>query len=207
MSWVTGPPTTFPSITPGLTRTFRPDAQRSVSPATSDRSLTPPARRQRRSPSSHGGRSGFRAGKLVSAADGGEVAGRSSMNKPLPVFMMTNKVQVLVDGVCTVALVDTGAIVSVTSSAFKDSLGRKVMFKWDQAISFRGVGGETLRPLGVCTANVCTGGRTFKAEFAILARSTHDVILGIDFLWECGATADCAMGELSMSSLLFSALA
>lgn len=119
--------------------------------------------------------------------------------------MVTNKVEVFIDGVSTVALVDTGATVSVMSSAFKDSLGRKVMFKWDKNISFRGVGGEPLCPLGVCTVDVWLGGRTFKAEFVILPKSTHDVILGIDFLRDCGATVDCATGEIFVSSLLFSA--
>lgn len=77
----------------------------------------------------------------------------------------------------------------------------------DKEILFRGVGGETLRPLGVCTVGVSIGGQTFKAEFAILARSNNDVILGIDFLRDCGATVDCATSELSVRSLLFSALA
>lgn len=117
--------------------------------------------------------------------------------------MDKNKVQVSVDGVSTMALVDTGATVSVMSYAFKERLGRKVMFSWDQPLSFRGVGGEWLRPMGVCSVNVSVAGKTFTVEFAVLPSSTHDVILGMDFLRDCGATVDCGAGELSVSSLLF----
>lgn len=120
--------------------------------------------------------------------------------------MVKNKIEVLIDGVPTMALVDTGATVSVMSKAFKDSLGTKVMFSWDRSATFRGVGGEPLWPLGTCTVDVSLGGKSFKAEFAVLQKSTHEVILGIDFLQEYGAKLDCATGELCVSSVLYSAL-
>lgn len=95
--------------------------------------------------------------------------------------MFKNKVFVLIDGVSSMALVDTGATVSVMSLAFKSLLGRKVMFRWDRADTFRGVSGELLYPVGVCNVDVTLGGQIFNAEFAVLPHSTHDVILGLDF--------------------------
>lgn len=120
--------------------------------------------------------------------------------------MDKNKVEVFIDGVQTMALVDTGATVSIMSRAFKERIGHKVMFCWDRGAIFRGVGGEPLCPIGICTVDVSLAGKIFQAEFAVLSRSTHNVILGIDFLRECGALVDCATGELSISSLLHSAL-
>lgn len=118
---------------------------------------------------------------------------------PPPVFMLKNKVKVLVDGVSTLALVDTGAVVSVMSLAFQRLLGRKVVFQWNQVATFCGVSGDSLRPVGFCTAQVSLGGRVFTTEFTILPRSSHDVILGIDFLQMCGATVDCRTGEMFVS--------
>lgn len=112
--------------------------------------------------------------------------------------MLKNKVNVLIDGVSTMALVDTGATVSVMSVVFKNLLGRKVMFHWDHSTSFRGVSGDSLYPVGVCNVDVSLGGQTFNTEFTVLPRSTHDVILGIDFLKLCGANVDCRTGELSI---------
>lgn len=156
------------------------------------------------------------AGKLAGAANGGEAAAQSLRNMPLtgqsqselpsPVCMLRNTVEVLVDGTRTMALIDTGATVFVISFAFKSRLGRKVMFKWDQMVTFRGVGGESLCPLGVCSVNVSFGGHTFRAEFAVLPRSTHDVILGLDFLKQCGATVDCRNGEIYVDGTALSAL-
>lgn len=61
--------------------------------------------------------------------------------------MLKNKVEIVVDNVRTMALVDTGATVSVMSVDFKNRLGRKVMFTWDKVVTFRGVGGEWLHSL------------------------------------------------------------
>lgn len=112
--------------------------------------------------------------------------------------MLKNKVHVLVDDIPTMALVDTGATISVMSLNFKALLGQKVMFSWNNISTFRSVSGDTLCPIGVCTADVCLCGKVFTTEFAVIPRSTHDVILGIDFLQECGATVDCRSGELSV---------
>ena len=120
--------------------------------------------------------------------------------------MLKNKLEVFIDNNRTMALVDTGATVSIMSLAFKNSLGRKVMFGWDQAVVFRGVGGDSLVPLGACSASVVIGGQVFRTEFAVLSRSTHDVILGIDFLQQCGATLDCRTGGITLNSTLMAAL-
>lgn len=120
--------------------------------------------------------------------------------------MLKNKVNVLIDGIPTMALVDTGATVSVMSLAFKNRLGHKVMFSWTDAITFRGVGGEWLHPLGVCAVSVLLAGKVFASEFLVLPRCSHDVILGIDFLEQCGASVDCGSGEISLNQLFIPAL-
>lgn len=126
---------------------------------------------------------------------------------PPPVTMFRNKISVVIDGLCATALVDTGATISVMSNFFKDRIGRKVMFPWHESTRFRGVGGEILHPLGICTVNVLLAERVFPTEFLVLQRCTHDVILGIDFLQECGAFVDCGTGELSVSGEIVPALA
>lgn len=120
--------------------------------------------------------------------------------------MLKNKVNVLIDGVTTMALVDTGASVSIMSVLFKGLLGRKVMFRWDRGTSFRGVSGDSLYPVGVCNVDVSLGGRVFNTELIVLPRSTHDVILGIDFLQLCGANVDCQTGELIVNGNVSSVL-
>lgn len=130
----------------------------------------------------------------------GEAARYQTLSTDIPpsVFMLKNKVHVLVDGVPTMALVDTGATISVMSVNFKNLLGLKVMFCISRGATFRGVSGDALSPVGVCTVDVSLCGKVFPTEFAVIARSTHDVILGIDFLRECGATVDCRSGHLSV---------
>lgn len=124
-----------------------------------------------------------------------------STEMPPAVAMIKNKVHVLVDGVSAMALVDTGATVSVMSLGFKGLLGRKVVFQWDQAATFCGVSGESLRPVCVCTAEVSLAGGVFATEFVVIPRSTHEVILGIDFLRQCGATVDCRTGKFSSMAM------
>uniref|UniRef100_L7LVQ9 RNA-directed DNA polymerase n=1 Tax=Rhipicephalus pulchellus TaxID=72859 RepID=L7LVQ9_RHIPC len=114
--------------------------------------------------------------------------------------MLKNKVSVWIDSVLTMALVDTGATISVMSFAFKRLLGRKVLFCWDRTDTFRGVSGELLHPVGVCSVEVSLGGHVFNAEFAVLPHATHDVILGLDFLKLCGANVDCRTGEITVDS-------
>lgn len=101
--------------------------------------------------------------------------------------MLKNKVHVLVDGVPTMALVDTGTTISVMSVNFKNLLG--LMLCISHGATLRGVRWEFA--LWTCS-------KVFPTEFAVIARSTHDIILGIDFLRECGATVDCRSGHLSV---------
>lgn len=68
------------------------------------------------------------------------------------------------------------------------------MFYWDKPTTFQAVSGASLCPVGVCTVSVCVTGTAFRAKFAVLAHSMHDVIVGIDFFQECRATVDCGAG-------------
>lgn len=94
----------------------------------------------------------------------------------------------------------------VMSLSFKNRLGHKVMFSWDRTVTFRGVGGEWLHPLGVCAVSVTLAGKVFVSEFLVLSRCSHDVILGIDFLQHCGASVHCGSSEICVNKVLLPAL-
>lgn len=119
--------------------------------------------------------------------------------------ILKNKVCVFVDDVPALALVDTGATISAISASFKDLLRRKVVFQWDEMSKFCGVSGDPLQPIGLCNADVSLGGHV-TTQFAIIVRSTHDVILGMNFLWECGATVNCCIGQVFISGRELSGL-
>lgn len=125
---------------------------------------------------------------------------------PLPFVLLKNKLDIFIDGIRTEALVDTGASVSVISLAFKNRLGRKVMFICDRHPQLRGVDGNILRPIGVCSASVLLGKDNIAAEFTVLKHCSHEVILGLDFLRDCGASIDCARGEVSIHPNVMSIL-
>lgn len=74
-------------------------------------------------------------------------------------------------------------------------------------MTFRDVSGECLVALGVCVANVLFGGEYLITEFLILPQCTTDVILGIDFLQDCGAFVNCGTGKITLNSALLSTLA
>lgn len=82
--------------------------------------------------------------------------------------MLKNRVHVLVDTVPTMALVDTGATISVMSVNFKNLLGPKVMFCLSPGVTFRGVSGDALCPVGFCTVDVSLCGKVFCTEFAVI---------------------------------------
>lgn len=63
-----------------------------------------------------------------------------------------------------------------------------------------------LVPLGSCVASVLLG-EVFKTEFLVLQCCTHEVILEIDFLQDCEASVNCSTGEITVNSMLLSALA
>lgn len=105
------------------------------------------------------------AGKLGGTTNIGEVASHRQLHVTMPplVIMCHNKICVSVGNVTTLALVDMGASASIISMDFKTQLGRKVMFQWDNASTFRAVSGELLRPLGVCISNGSLSDNVYQA--------------------------------------------
>lgn len=53
----------------------------------------------------------------------------------------------------------------------------------------------------MCAVNVYFSDKLYKAEFAVLAQSAHNVILGLDFLQQRSATLDYGTGELFLPPL------
>lgn len=52
------------------------------------------------------------------------------------------------------------------------------------------------------TVTVTLDANLFEAEFVVLVNSAYDVILGISFLEECGASMDCSACEVLLSNFV-----
>lgn len=89
------------------------------------------------------------------------------------------------------ALIDTGAQVSVMSAQLRSRL-RKVLTPATSCV--RVADGGTAAIAGMCTARVTIAGHDKSVLFPVLYRSTHDLILGQDFLSDHSALIDCSLG-------------
>lgn len=104
-----------------------------------------------------------------------------------------------VDGVAVLALVDTGAAVSVISEALCRRL-RKVTTALSD-FSLRTASSQRIHPSAACTARVLIEDVLYTIEFIVLSRCSHDIILGYDFLSTHHAVIDCARAEVSFLPL------
>ncbi|XP_077525626.1 uncharacterized protein LOC144137578 [Haemaphysalis longicornis] len=117
-------------------------------------------------------------GKLIRAVPEARTAYPSKYRSPhLP---PQNVIDVLIDGVPALALVDTGAAVSVISAKLCRSL-KKVTTPL-LGLSLQTASSEHVAPLAACTARVAIQNNLYTIEFAVLPMCSHDVILGWDFL-------------------------
>lgn len=110
-----------------------------------------------------------------------------------------NVVDLTVDGVSTVALIDTGAAVSVLNERLSRAL-RKVTTPLS-GFSLRTASAQPVRPSAACTARVIIQGVLYIVEFVVLQSCSHDVILGWDFLSRNNAVINCARAEVELSPL------
>lgn len=99
-------------------------------------------------------------------------------------------IDVFVEGVATLALVDTGAAVSVMNA----KLCRKIRKVTTPVSGFRlrTANAEQVEPLAACTARVVVQDALYIIEFLVLTSCSHDIILGWDFLSRHQAIIDCA---------------
>ena len=103
------------------------------------------------------------------------------------------------DGFRTLALVDTGAAVSVIDLKLCRLL-RKVTTT-SKGLSLRTASAHHIRPSAACTARVLIQGVLYTVEFLVLPACSHDVILSWDFLSRNHAVIDCARAEVAFSAL------
>lgn len=103
------------------------------------------------------------------------------------------------DGFRTLALVDTGAAVSVIDVKLCRLL-RKVTTT-STGLSLRTASAHHIQPLAACTARVIIQDVVYPIEFLVLPACSHDVILGWDFLSRHHAVIDCARAEVAFSAL------
>lgn len=104
-----------------------------------------------------------------------------------------------VEGVAAVALIDTGAAVSVLSERLCRSL-RKVTTPLF-GLTLRTASAQEVKPLAMCTARVLIQDITYVIEFTVLPSCSHDIILGWDFLSRHHAVIDCARAQLELLPL------
>ncbi|XP_077551149.1 uncharacterized protein LOC144164731 [Haemaphysalis longicornis] len=185
------------AVTPAPRRSYAPPGPRNVC-STGEYNLPTP------SPFSLSGTSStfaappspFISGKLADAAPGGDAASTTDPANPLLTLPTEdNLLAVEIDGVPVIALIDTGAHISVMSAQLRSRL-RKVL---TPALSHvRVAGGGTSAVAGMCTARVSIAGHPVTVMFFVLDKCPHDVILGRDFLSDHSALIDCSTGLLQL---------
>lgn len=110
-----------------------------------------------------------------------------------------NVIDVFVENVATVALVDTGAAISVMDAGFCRSL-RKVTTPMS-GLSLRTASAQPVHPTAACTARVLIQDVLYTIEFIVLSSCSHAIILGWDFLSRHNAVINCARAEIELSQL------
>lgn len=104
---------------------------------------------------------------------------------------------VYVEGVQLLALVDTGASISVIHADLCTRL-RKVKTPY-MGSSLIGANGTNIRPSAQCTARVFIDGIRHHITFAVLSPCAHELILGWDFLSSASALISCRQRVLHMT--------
>lgn len=125
----------------------------------------------------------------------------SPSNPRSPHFSPKNVIDVIVEGVPTIALIDTGAAVSVIHADLCRSI-RKVMTPLS-GLSLRTASSQPIKPLAACTVRVVIQNNSYTIEFIVLPACSHDIILGWDFLAHNNAIINCSRAEVELSSVLF----
>lgn len=105
-----------------------------------------------------------------------------------------------VDGVFTLALIDTGAAVSIVDDKFCRSL-RKVTTPI-HGVTLRTANAQPVEPLAACTARITIQGVVYIIELIVLPSCSPNLIIGWDFLSRHHAIIDCARAEVELFPVL-----
>lgn len=103
-----------------------------------------------------------------------------------------------IDGISALALVDTGAAISIMREDLRRRL-RKVLTPPDTK-TLRGADGGIISPHGMCGARLIVNNKTTFILFTVLITCPHEIILGWDFLSSHSALIDCAKGEIELDT-------
>lgn len=134
-------------------------------------------------------------GKLTGAVPEARTALAAKISRPN--CCPPNEIELYIDGIKVHGLVDTGAAVSVISEKLCRNLKKVTTQLTD--LSLQTATSHHIQPSALCTARVVIQGAMYVVTFVVLFRSSHDVILGWDFLSSNSALVDCARSELALS--------
>ena len=90
----------------------------------------------------------------------------------------------------TSMLIDTGASVTAVSNAFLSTLPTPPILQSSLLLSVRTVSGEQLPVRGQATLTFLIGDRTYISNTLVIANLSYPVVLGRDFLTQCGSVID-----------------
>lgn len=90
----------------------------------------------------------------------------------------------------TSMLIDTGASVTAVSNAFLSTLPTPPTLQSSLLPSVRTVSGEQLPVRGQATLTFLIGDRTYISNTLVIANLSYPVVLGRDFLTQCGSVID-----------------
>lgn len=107
-----------------------------------------------------------------------------------------NVIEVAIEGILTLALVDTGAALSAIDARLCRKIGKVTTPL--SGLSLRTANAQHIEPSGACTARVVIQEDLYVIEFIVLPSCSHDVILGWDFLATHHAIIDCARAEIEL---------
>ena len=93
------------------------------------------------------------------------------------------------------ALVDSGACASVITNKFRNQL--KLPIEPYEAATIRLANGQTQTVLGSVSAKVSIGDKIIDYNFIVLPFMNQSVILGLNFLQDCGAVVNCPKRTIS----------
>jgi len=115
--------------------------------------------------------------------------------------MLGNHIEVTVNNQLELALLDSGASFSVISEKYRRQL-KKTMLPNGKNVILKVADGNYVQPIGRCILRIGVKNHIIPFEFVVLPRSSHNVILGWDFLEASQAVIDCGRAELSFDAVL-----
>lgn len=100
----------------------------------------------------------------------------------------------------TLMLIDTGASVTAVSNTFFSTLRKPPTLQPSLLPSVRTVSGEQLPVMGQATLSFLIGDRTYTSNILVIENLTYPIVLGRDFLTQCGSVIDLQDHTLALGT-------